>query len=369
MIQYIDNKVVFHQKLSVDSGTKGLEAHSQIIIPFKTVTYKDMAPSSVTKEIPQCTLRHFPSLIQHCIEWSKDSFFGYFGDSLNEVKIFFNDFKAFKELIKREGSASLQLRKLEFLKKQIDIIVTKDIKKLCQFGIDCFTSNFDHNIQQLLSLYPPNYKTKINDQVVDFWTGSKRLPHPIKFNPEDKLCLEYVIKFVQILVHALGIQLTKEDLSKENIKKICVGIKIPDFIKNQNVKIEIDDVSDDKKVEDNYSYPETSEMKKVQEVAQKKIDEIMKDLENIKRDDYDMSKIKPEEFEKDHDENGHIDFIHAGGNLRARNYVIDECDRNKTKQIAGKIIPTVLTTTASIAGIVSLQLYMLTYILHSKLQK
>ena len=91
--------------------------------------------------------------------------------------------------------------------------------------------------------------------------------------------------------------------------------------------------------------------------AQKKIDEIMKELDQIKRDQYDTKKINPEEFEKDHDENGHIDFIHAGANLRARNYTIDECDRNKTKQIAGKIIPTILTTTATIAGIVSLQFY------------
>ena len=83
----------------------------------------------------------------------------------------------------------------------------------------------------------------------------------------------------------------------------------------------------------------------------------MKDLEKIKRKDYDMNKIVPEELEKDHDENGHIDFIHAGTNLRARNYNIDECDRNKTKKIAGKIIPTILTTTATIAGIASLQLY------------
>ena len=70
-----------------------------------------------------------------------------------------------------------------------------------------------------------------------------------------------------------------------------------------------------------------------------------------------MNKIIPEEFEKDHDENGHIDFIHAGANLRARNYTIDECDRNKTKKIAGKIIHTILNTTASIAAILSLQLY------------
>ena len=64
-----------------------------------------------------------------------------------------------------------------------------------------------------------------------------------------------------------------------------------------------------------------------------------------------------EEFEKDHDENGHIDFIHSGAILRARNYKIEECDRNYTKFISGKIIPTILTTTASIAAFSSIQLY------------
>ena len=360
--KYIDTKVVFHQKIAVDSGTLGTQAQSQVIIPYKTITYKDRAPASVTKEIPQCTLRHFPSLIQHCIEWSKDSFWGYFGNSLSEVKKFFNDLNEFKDLIKREGSPTFQLTKLEYLKKQIDIIVSKDLKKMCQFGIDCYTSNFDHNIQQLITIYPPDYKTKVNDKLVDFWTGSKRLPHPIKFNPEDKLCLDYVIKFVQILSHAFGIPLKEGDLSKENIKKICADIKIPEFVKKQNVKIDIDDGTEPKKEEKKEEdkcpcFPETEEMKKEQAAAQKKIDEIMKELEQIKREDYDVSKIIPEELEKDHDENGHIDFIHAGANLRARNYGIDECDRNKTKKIAGKIIPTVLTTTASIAGVVSLQLY------------
>ena len=49
--------------------------------------------------------------------------------------------------------------------------------------------------------------------------------------------------------------------------------------------------------------------------------------------------MHPEDFEKDDDTNGHIDFIHACSNLRARNYKINECDRQKTKMIAGKIIP------------------------------
>lgn len=65
----------------------------------------------------------------------------------------------------------------------------------------------------------------------------------------------------------------------------------------------------------------------------------------------------PIEFEKDDDTNFHIDFIHAAANLRARNYRIIECDQQKTKMIAGKIIPAIATTTAMITGCVGAEIY------------
>ena len=104
---------------------------------------------------------------------------------------------------------------------------------------------------------------------------------------------------------------------------------------------------------------EAEQNSKEENEAKSTIEELFKELDKIRKEhsQFDYKNINPEKFEKDHEDNGHIDFIHYGANLRAENYGIDKCDRNKTKQIAGKIISTVLTTTASIAGITSLQLY------------
>lgn len=63
-----------------------------------------------------------------------------------------------------------------------------------------------------------------------------------------------------------------------------------------------------------------------------------------------------EEFEKDDDANGHIDFIYALANCRAHNYGLAEMDWIQVKLKAGRIIPALATTTACIAGLQTIEL-------------
>lgn len=69
-----------------------------------------------------------------------------------------------------------------------------------------------------------------------------------------------------------------------------------------------------------------------------------------------LSGLQVEEFEKDDDKNFHVDFITSAANLRASNYKLKPMDWIDVKLKAGRIIPALATTTASIAGLQTLEL-------------
>lgn len=69
----MDGRCVFYRKPLMESGTLGTKANTQVIIPFHTESYGDSVDPP-EESIPMCTLRNFPHLIEHCIEWARDQF-------------------------------------------------------------------------------------------------------------------------------------------------------------------------------------------------------------------------------------------------------------------------------------------------------
>ena len=76
---YVDSRAVFYQKPLLESGTLGVKCNVQVIVPHLTESYGDGPKDAAdTDAIPMCTLRNFPSLIEHCIEWSRALFEDHF---------------------------------------------------------------------------------------------------------------------------------------------------------------------------------------------------------------------------------------------------------------------------------------------------
>jgi hypothetical protein len=85
------------------------------------------------------------------------------------------------------------------------------------------------------------------------------------------------------------------------------------------------------------------------------ISKIKKNINNI----FINQELKKNDDDEDNDENIRIDFIFAASNLRAQVYKIEEENKINIKLKIRKIIPSIAATTASIVGLVSLQLYTL----------
>lgn len=275
------------------------------------------------------------AVIEHCLEWGRDHFNEYFTDIITDTKKWVESPEDFYKDLVKEGNITLQLEKLNKVKEHLLLAQSNSFDKCIEFAVKEFTDNYYYKIRQLLYNFPADYT---NDDGSKFWTGSKRVPHPIKYDSKDELSFAFVKNFAIILARTLSIPANKDD---EYIKSVADKIEMPEFVP-KTIKIKIKDTD-----------PDTNS---AQGNEQQIIDQIKAEIQNIKLD---ASKIVPEEFEKDDDSNGHIDFIHACSNVRAANYKIEQSDRLKTQRVAGKIIPAIATTTASITGVVSLQLYTL----------
>lgn len=315
--KYIDKLCTFYNKIFIDSGTQGTKANSDIYYPNSTICFNDLEIQE-KKEVPMCTLKNFPTKIEHCIEFAKNVFNELFEQHIRDLKLFLEDEQKFKNILNEIGNLEELYLVIEIYKQIIDIINNPSQYSIIKFAIFIFVYYFDYNIKIILKELDNSFNKRPSPlEVIDLNERNTQL---------------YFESFYNIFCDIINYN--HSNFNIEEIKN-----EIPKVKKNIVINIQ------------NLDYQELINS----------FDKII--LEKIKKNENKIQdKIKlinPIKFEKDNDENYHINFILSFSNLRASNYYIESSNFLTVKEIAGNIIPAIASTTAAVTGIACLQIYTL----------
>ncbi|XP_063148086.1 ubiquitin-like modifier-activating enzyme 7 isoform X2 [Candoia aspera] len=329
---YVGERCMHYLKPLLDSGTHGIKGHVLVFVPYLTKTY-EQGQDWESREFPLCTLRHFPSTIQHTIQWARNQFEDLFKNRAEVTNKFLRD------------STSLETEGMEALK--ILNLVKTSLQEKPGCWQDCvawarrlWEHLFHRDILQLLYNFPREHETSSG---LPFWSRSKRCPQQLHFDYNNTTHKTFIVIASRLFAQTHRLHVHEDEATTF---QVLLDLHLPPFHPSQGVHIPVTD-------EEIPALPDQTMLVELKQELGKLRQELEKNSALF------SAHMEPLHFDKDMD--SHLDFIIHAANLRAENYGISPVDKFQAKRIVGRIVPAIATTTAAVAGLTCLELYKLVW--------
>ena len=370
---FVDSQCVTYGLGLIDAGTLGSKGNVQVIVPHESESYGSSADPP-EPDIPVCTLKNFPYEISHTIQWARDLFDGYFhrrprqaNDHVEEMALT-EELTAFgQSLIEKLGDDAAidmaeelgeDLGPFPFVVGNADSSDPEYVMAVKKVSLDWAIQQahklFFEAMDELIQKHPID---SLDDDGAPFWSGTRKIPRPLRFIPLDSE--EDEVSAQQVIINERIAQFVSA----------TARLRMESFLSPQ----EEDGASSIITLEEAL-FALQEQAKLLSETKKKKSKEILHNLSGGGSDNSDtlslildnlngaktgasfLPTLSLADFEKDDESNGHVAFVTAASNLRAMAYGIPPADAMETRRVAGRIVPAMITTTGLVSALSCLEL-------------